>query len=97
VIGGLIVIEGGDNGHASVGLDVGSFFYGPHSPLHGFRCEGPEAARILVFISSCACSQESFARLTELTRQHGIDVDRALLAAIAAEYGITVVLPRQHT
>src|SRR5260221_10168708 len=60
VIAGRVVIEGDDIGDAPVGLDAGSMFHGPRGRLHGFRCEGPEAARILVFLSPGARTQEMF-------------------------------------
>lgn len=96
VIAGRVVIEGEDIGETPVALDVGSFFHGPRGRLHGFHCEGPEAAKILVFLSPGARTEEMFGKLAELTRQYGSALDRARVAAVAGEYGITVAAPAQH-
>jgi quercetin dioxygenase-like cupin family protein len=95
IIAGRVLIEGDDLGGAPVCLEAGSFFHGPRGWIHGFRCEGPEAAKLLVFISPGAGSEAMFAKLADLTLQQGSAIDPARVAAIAGEHGITVIGPGQ--
>jgi quercetin dioxygenase-like cupin family protein len=93
VITGCVAVEGEDLPKPSVNLEAGSFFYGPRGLYHGFHCVGMVAAKILVFITPGARSQEMFAELAELTRVHGTRLDPAVVGAVAREYGITVGPP----
>jgi quercetin dioxygenase-like cupin family protein len=90
VITGCVAVEGEDLPKPSVNLEAGSFFYGPRGLYHGFHCVGMVAAKILVFITPGARSQEMFA---ELTRVHGTRLDPAVVGAVAREYGISVGPP----
>jgi quercetin dioxygenase-like cupin family protein len=93
VITGCVTVDGDGLPAPSVNLDAGSFFYGPRGLYHGFRCVSAEAAKILVFITPGARSQEMFAQLAELTRIHGTRLDPAVIGAVALDYGITVAPP----
>lgn len=87
VLAGHVVIEG-DGCGSGVGLDAGGFFYGPRGRVHGFRCEGTETARLLVFITPGTGTGLMFAELAELTREQASGLDPARIAAVCGRYGI---------
>ena len=84
-----VVREGG-----AVSLDTGGFFYGPRGRVHGFRCDGPETARLLVFVSPGTGIGAMFAEPAELTRQQGDQVDPAQVAAVCGRHNIAFVNTR---
>jgi quercetin dioxygenase-like cupin family protein len=88
VVSGQIMIEGDDCGDDPVRLDAGSFFYGPRGRVHGLRNEGPDTAKLLIFISPGTGMEAMFAGLAELTRKSSA-IDPAAIAAVCGNYGIT--------
>lgn len=89
VLAGRVVIEGDGCGSDGTGLDAGGFFYGPRGRMHGFRCGGTEAAKLLVFVTPGTGIGAMFADLAEMTRQQGDGIDPAQVAAVCGRYGIT--------
>ena len=88
MLSGRVVIEGDGCEGGAVSLDAGGFFYGPRGRLHGFRCGGAEAARLLVFVTPGTGIGAMFTDLAELTRRHGEGLDPAQVAAVCSRYGI---------
>jgi quercetin dioxygenase-like cupin family protein len=97
VLAGRIVVEGDDCGGVPVHLDAGGFFHGPRGRVHGFRCEGTETARPLVFITPGTGIEAMFGELAELTRQQGSGFDPARVAAVSGRHGITFVGPPRES
>lgn len=93
VVAGRIVIEGDDLGGAPVALEAGGFFHGPRGRVHGFRCEGPETAKLLVFITPGTGMQAMFAELAALTRAQAPAIDLGRVAAICGDHGIAFTGP----
>lgn len=88
VLAGRVIIEGDECGDG-VGLDTGGFFYGPRGRVHGFRCDGTESAKLLVFITPGTGIGAMFADLAELTRRQRDGIDPAQVAAVCGRYGVT--------
>ncbi|MDT7952796.1 MAG: cupin domain-containing protein [Acetobacteraceae bacterium] len=95
VLSGRVVIEGDDCDDGGVALSAGGFFYGPRGRIHGFRCDGDEAAKLLVLISPGTGIGAMFTELAELTREQRDGVDPARVAAICSNYGVAFAGPRR--
>ena len=93
VLAGRVIIEGDDCGEGGVGLDAGGFFYGPRGRVHGFRCGGTDAARLLVFVTPGTGTGAMFAELAELGRRMGERMNPAQVVAVCDRYGVTFVGP----
>lgn len=93
VLAGRVIIEGDGCGEGGVGLEAGGFFFGPRGRVHGFRCGGTEAARLLVFITPGTGTGAMFAELAELGRRMGERMDPAQVVAVCDRYGVTYVRP----
>jgi hypothetical protein len=83
--------EGDGCGGASITLGAGAFFHGPRGQVHGFRNPGPDAAKLLVFISAATGIEAMFAGLSDLTLRHPDAIDPAEVASICGAYGVTFV------
>ncbi|MBL6459272.1 cupin domain-containing protein [Belnapia sp. T6] len=93
VLAGCVIIEGDDCGVGGVSLEAGGFFYGPRGRVHGFRCGGTDAARLLVLVTPGTGTGAMFAELAELGPRMGERMDPAQVAAVCGRYGVTFVRP----
>ena len=88
VLAGRVTISGDDCPGGEVHLDPGGFFYGPRGRVHGFRCNGTENAKLLVFITPGTGIGAMFTELAELTRQQGERIDPARVAEVCGNHGV---------
>ncbi|MBL6457651.1 cupin domain-containing protein [Belnapia sp. T6] len=93
VLAGRVIIEGDGCGDGGVSLEAGGFFYGPRGRIHGFRCGGPETARLLVLVTPGTGTGAMFAELAELGRRMGDRMDPAEVVAVCGRYGVTFTRP----
>ncbi len=90
VLAGRVAIERANE--KPVSLETGGFFYGPRGHVHGFRNEGPEAAKLLIFCSPGAGIENMFGALAALApRSETGAYDPAEIAAICGRYGVSFV------
>lgn len=83
VLSGRVTFEGDDCADP-VTLGPGGLFHGPRGRVHAFRCDGAQAARILVMVRPAAGMD---AMWQELACDPG---GPELVAAIARRYGVEV-------
>lgn len=94
VLAGRAVIQGDGCSPDGTILTPGGFFYGPRGHVHGFRCDGTETAKLLVFITPGRGIGAMFGELADLTRRQERDgLDPARIAEVCGRYGIAFVTP----
>jgi quercetin dioxygenase-like cupin family protein len=90
VLSGLLIMEG-DDLETELLLEPGALFHSPHGRYHGFRCDGPETAKILIFVSPGASIEAMLGRLDRLPLLDDGGFDYARVAQITLEHGIRML------
>ena len=88
VMSGRVIFEGDGLDDGRVTLDPGGLFHGPRGWRHGFYCEGPQAAEVLVIVTPGNGMNAMFEALADLSDDRSESVDVIKVDEICSRFGV---------